>query len=189
VSSLTLGVVRRLIDDAQPEIAGSCTKALGTLADLGVSLVDVELPVRGIPLSSIYAAELASVWASEVEANPVAYGDDVRNGVRTGLSVSAVEYLRALREVDRARREANLAVDALACPASQILPPALAAPDDVAVAGRFARVFNLLDWPSLVVPCGSRQAPVGLQFAGPPGREGVLFSLAVALEKALAESV
>jgi Asp-tRNA(Asn)/Glu-tRNA(Gln) amidotransferase A subunit family amidase len=103
--------------------------------------------------------------------------------------VSAVEYLRALREVDQARGEATLAVDALACPASQILPPALAAPDDVAAAGRCARVFNLLDWPSLVIPCGSTEAPVGLQFAGPPGREGVLFALAFALEKAHAEPV
>jgi Asp-tRNA(Asn)/Glu-tRNA(Gln) amidotransferase A subunit family amidase len=186
VSSLTLGVARRLVDQAQPEVTAQCTRALEALADLGVRLVDVEPPVRGIPLRPIYAAELASVWADEVEANPPSYGADVRNGVATGLGVSAVDYLRALREVDRARREARLAVDALACPASQILPPALEAPDDVAAAGRCARVFNLLDWPSLVVPCGSMEAPVGLQFAGPPGREGVLFALAVALEEALA---
>src|SRR5207247_1095901 len=67
VSSLTLGVARRLVDRAQPEVAAHCTRALETLSDLGVRLVDVELPVRGIQLSSIYAAELASAWANEVE--------------------------------------------------------------------------------------------------------------------------
>lgn len=186
VRGLTVGVARRFIDDAQPAVASHCTSALGTLTDVGIELVDVEVPARGIPLASIYAAELAAAWSNEVEADPVAYGADVKSGIETGLGVSAVGYLRALRDVERARRDTVLGVDALACPASPILPPALEAEDDVATAGRYTRPFNLLDWPALVVPCGSPEEPVGLQLAAPPGREGVIFALAAALEGALA---
>ena len=119
-------------------------------------------------------------------ARPEAYGDDVRCGVAEGVRTPAVEYLRALGSVERARRDARLDVDVLACPATPIPPPPLEAPDDVGLAGRFTRPFNLLDWPAIVVPCGTPAVPAGLQLAAPAGREAAVFAVAAAVETARA---
>jgi aspartyl-tRNA(Asn)/glutamyl-tRNA(Gln) amidotransferase subunit A len=174
VGRLRLGVVRRLLAEADAPVREACEAAL---ARLDAELVDAELPVRGVRVGPIFAAELAAAWAEEVAAHPEVFGAEIREGVEAGAAVPAVDYLRALCELEHARAAALLGVDALACPASPIVPPPLEAPDDVALAGRFARPFNVLDWPALVVPCGSPDAPAGLQLAAPSGREAALFFL------------
>jgi aspartyl-tRNA(Asn)/glutamyl-tRNA(Gln) amidotransferase subunit A len=183
LTGLRVGVERRLMEQAVPAVRRACEAALERLQFHGVHLRDVELPIRGLTLAPIYAAELAAVWAEEVTQNPRAYGHDVVQGIEAGLAVSAAEYLRALRRLEQVRRDATLTTSVVACPATPILPPSLDAPDDVRTAGRFARTFNALDWPALVVPCGNRTEPVGLQLAAPPGRESILWRLAAALEQ------
>ena len=48
--------------------------------------------------------------------------------------------------------------------------------------------FNVSGQPALSLPCGMTAdgLPVGLQIAGPPGADALVFALAAALERALA---
>jgi aspartyl-tRNA(Asn)/glutamyl-tRNA(Gln) amidotransferase subunit A len=52
------------------------------------------------------------------------------------------------------------------------------------VTTRFARGFNALGFPALVMPCGESPEgmPIGLQMVGRPFEEGLLFKLGEALE-------
>jgi aspartyl-tRNA(Asn)/glutamyl-tRNA(Gln) amidotransferase subunit A len=180
LDGLRVGIERRLLEKAEPVVARSCEAALGRLSEVGVDIVECSLPTRGLALAPIYAADLCASWGDEVRAHPESYGEDVRQGIETGAAVLAVEYMRALRALEEARAAAELDVDVLACPACPILPPPFDAPDDVPTAGRFTRIFNLLDWPALVVPCGSPEEPVGLQLVSQRGNEAALFALATA---------
>jgi Asp-tRNA(Asn)/Glu-tRNA(Gln) amidotransferase A subunit family amidase len=115
---------------------------------MGAELVETELPGRA-PVGAVYAAEFAAAWEGLL-------GDDVSAEVcallNAGRAGSSVDYLRELDALRRLRRETRLDVDLVATPAVPVPPRRLEEPDDVRLVGRFARLFNVLDWPALVLP-------------------------------------
>jgi Asp-tRNA(Asn)/Glu-tRNA(Gln) amidotransferase A subunit family amidase len=181
---LRVAVDRALLRGADAAVVVAFDRALDTLRDAGASIVDESLPAHRVPLGAMYAAALAAEWGDVVDGAPDLFGDDVRAGVAAGRRVDPQHVADGWRLREQIRRKATLRADAFACPAAPVLPPALAAPDDVATVGRLLRPFNVLDWPAMVVPSAGAGGPVGLQLATPRDQEAVLWPLARALERA-----
>ena len=182
VHGLRIGIDSSALEGCDPVVAAAVDEALHRLERHGAILVPYPLPGLPARLGAIYAADLAAAWHRRAEANPEIFGADVRAGIEAGMRVSAVAYLEARAACEQARARTRLVgVDAVAGPTCPLLPPPLAAPDDVRSAGLLTRPFNLLDWPAVSVPVGER--PVGLQIAVPRGAEPVLWTLAAAAER------
>lgn len=189
LEGLRVGVLAGLLASSDGEVATVVEDALRAWSADGATLVELELPAPRRALGPIYAAEFAASWGSLVDANPDAFGQDVRAGIAAGRQVAAVEYLAAAETVARLRADAaqRLAdLDVVACPTTPVTAPLLDAPDDVALAGRHTRIFNGLGWPSISIPCGSAAGlPVGLMLAGLSGGDDLLLTAAASAAAAL----
>ena len=185
-----VGLLESGFNGADPAVEYACREALVVWQEEGATLLLLELPWERRCLSTIYAAELAEAWGEQVESDPALFGADVRLGIAAGRAVEHVDYLDALRTLERLRVQAADRVadlDVVACPTSPILPPSISAPDNVTLAGRNTRVFNALGWPAISIPCGrlGREA-VGLMVASLPSTDGRLLAVAERLEALLA---
>ena len=156
------------------EVLAAYDDSLALLADLGASVVDVELPWGFVPMGDLVGRIIAAeghTWVGEyVDDDTLPVDDDVRPRIRPGGSMSAGEYIRAQREraaVKRAFDEALAGVDALLTPAARTAAPVVAEIDQSTTAAIFTRPINLVDWCALVVPNGRTEAglPLSLQIA------------------------
>jgi len=125
------------------------------------------------------------------------YQPETLRRIRSGENFSAAEYIRRRRELDEMRRSAQdffANVDLLVTPTTPVPAPAIAdlKKDPAAlrpaelVLLRNTRPFNVWGLPAISVPCGVTKSglPIGLQIAGPPWREDLVFRLAYAYEQA-----
>jgi aspartyl-tRNA(Asn)/glutamyl-tRNA(Gln) amidotransferase subunit A len=125
------------------------------------------------------------------------YGKEIAERLEMGLSVSAVDYIRALelrREAQRDMDSVFEKVDVILAPASPI-PAWRIGENEITIAGeketvrsavvRVNRPANFTGHPSISVPCGftSNDLPVGLQMIGPRWGEARLLSIALAYEQ------
>jgi aspartyl-tRNA(Asn)/glutamyl-tRNA(Gln) amidotransferase subunit A len=179
---LRVGVLETLFADCDAGVERTCREAVAALGAAGADLVGVTLPAERRLLGPLYAAELAHAWGQRLDEQPGGVLDDVRASIAAGRRVLAVEYLAAQRTIGRLRAEAAAAAagaDVLVCPTSPIVAPPLGDPDPTRVAGRNTRVFNLLGWPSVSLPCGTvGQLPVGLMASAPSGCDRLLLAAA-----------
>jgi aspartyl-tRNA(Asn)/glutamyl-tRNA(Gln) amidotransferase subunit A len=180
----------------QPEVnanfEAACT-ALGSVA----TLEDVELP--DYPYGDIYTLILSSEGAAAfedlIERGVIAglTAPEDRLGGYAGLTVTAVEYLRAMR----VRRRINDEVDALLSRYDAIVHPAtntVASPIGVnfdVYAKPWSRrntltsLGNLSGFPALSVMSGfgERGLPTGMQIAGRVGSESTLIAVGSAYQQ------
>jgi Asp-tRNA(Asn)/Glu-tRNA(Gln) amidotransferase A subunit family amidase len=186
---IRVGLLEGGFNGADPAVEHACREALAVWEE-DATVLRLELPWERRFLSTIYATELAETWGDQVDADPALFGEDVKAGIAAGRAVERIDYLAALRTLERLQLEAthNVAdLDVVACPTSPILPPSLSEPDAVRLAGRNTRVFNALGWPSISIPCGKvGEAPVGLMVASPRSTDGRLLAVAERLGALLA---
>lgn len=131
-------------------------------------------------------------------ARAIEYGEDVRQRLKLGYEVRAVDYLRAIPAIAAIKKEFEAAlerVDAIIAPASPI-PAPLLGQNDVTIAGqtetvrsalvRVNRPANISGQPAISMPCGFTHEglPIGLQLIGPRWREARLLATAFAYEQA-----
>jgi aspartyl-tRNA(Asn)/glutamyl-tRNA(Gln) amidotransferase subunit A len=124
------------------------------------------------------------------------YTDDVRERLRAGYELRAVDFLRAdaaIRIIAEDFAAAFQHVDAILAPASAI-PASVIGQSKARVAGqdvpvrqvllRSMRPANATGLPAIAVPCGFTQQglPVGLQLIGPHYSEALLLAIAAAYE-------
>jgi Asp-tRNA(Asn)/Glu-tRNA(Gln) amidotransferase A subunit family amidase len=171
------------LDAAEPSHRAAALEALGALEAGGMDCRVADPGLPSLRVGPMFAVEFAASWESLDPGEP-GLGDDVRDGLRAGARVPALDYLRAQAAVRIARRTAALDADVLLLPATPAGPPPLDAPDDVAAATRFTRMFNALDWPALVVPVDP-DASTAVQLAAPRGRESALWAVAEAVERSV----
>ena len=201
VRGLRVGVPRALFfDQIDSQVAAAVEAAIGELRGLGVSCVDVDLPLmRHVPAASLtlMVVEAYAVHETLLRNHSQAYGSDVRVRLALGATVSAAQYLKAQRfrslliqEVARALRS----VDALVTPTTLMTAARVDEPvvriggEDLVVAAnvaRFTRAFNMTGSPALSLPCGfdDRGLPIGLQIVGRPFDEGTVLRLGHAYEQ------
>jgi len=196
-----LGVPRKpFFERLEPDVEFAVETALSMLEDLGVVLVNVELPdTEGHEaiFRNIATPEVYDFHETYLETKRELYGDDVANRMAPGATMPAVDYVRAQRErtaLTRIVEQVLGKVDLLVLPALPITAPRIEQstirwPDgDEPVLGaltRTTRLANLTGLPAISVPCGLSQAglPVGLQLIGPRFGESAVLSAAYAYEQ------
>ena len=196
--SVRIGVLRNyFFDDLDPEVAAATNHALRGLETLVAQMKEVALDV---PTNrTLQAAEAFAYHAENVAKTPELYQAETVRRIRSGESISTVEYMRHRRELDETRRKICAVfadVDVLVTPTTPIPAPAIAElkanPDALRPAElkllRNTRPFNVWGLPAISLPCGFTQngLPIGLQIAGPHWREDMVLRVAYAYEQATA---
>ena len=178
-----------------PEMLAAYDEALGVLADLGASVVDVALPRRFAEMGDLVGRIIAAegyTWVGEyIDDDRLPVDDDVRPRIRPGRDMPAREYIAVQRERAAIKREFDAALagagaDALLTPAARTPAPAVTEIDQSTTAATFTRPFNLIDYCALVVPNGRTAAglPLSLQIACPGYGEGTALRIGGAFQRA-----
>ncbi|MGH2352686.1 MAG: amidase [Chloroflexota bacterium] len=184
-------------DEARPAFAA----ALDVLRGMGAPLVEAGLPPDlpyGPAVSTIIGAEGATVFAGLIESDAFESLVDARQkaGLRAGLSISARDYLDAMRvrsRVQAAFRRLFAEVDVLVSvayrgPAARADQPLdgrrhTVDPDSLPADRKrnpaLVPAGNLAGLPALCLPCGFTPTglPLAIQLVGRPFEENTLLSL------------
>ncbi len=203
LSKTRLGYVRGWVEGySDPEVERAAESFVRDLQAKGFDVVDVELPEHELFRRNWYfvrRAEASEVHEHWIVQRPEEYGDDVRKMLEEGLTIRAVDYIRAMRmrEVLRGSVEGVLReVDALVLPASPLTAPEVGT-RSVTVGGRevdvysallsFTMPFNLTGHPALVLPytLSSEGLPISMQLVGRYMRDDELLVVALKVERAL----
>jgi aspartyl-tRNA(Asn)/glutamyl-tRNA(Gln) amidotransferase subunit A len=169
-------------------------KAIKLLESLGATVQEIDLPVLQDYWTSaglIVITEGATFHREDLEKRPQDFGYDVRGRLRAGLEQKAVDYVRAMRLMQHARRTVaqtlHAECDLLAMPATRSAAVTIegSVSDDPTLGlTRFSSPFNLTGQPAISVPCGFTDGglPVGLQLIGRPFDEATVLLAAHAFE-------
>ena len=199
---------QHFFDDLDSEVERTVREAISVLEELGVEIVELDLPSAeaGHEVTlTLLTAEAGQFHQERLAAHRADYGVDVRELLENGLSLSATDYIKAIRVREIVRREFAQAfekVDCILSPTAPI-PAPLRSTHDLSGGSesnrirprltRNTRLINLLGLPSISVPCGFAQVadsnseeglPVGLQISGPWWSEKILLHIAHAYERA-----
>lgn len=199
---------QHFFDNLDPEVERIVNDAIKILEGLGVEIVELDLPSAqaGHEVTlTLLKAEAGQFHQQRLAAQRADYGVDVRELLEEGLSLSASDYVKAVRVREIVKREfagAFEEVDCILSPTAPI-PAPLRSTHDLSGGSesnrirprltRNTRLINLLGLPSISVPCGFAQVensdsaeglPVGLQITGPWWSEKTLLQVAHAYERA-----
>ncbi len=195
-----VGIVTELLNSemVEPDVATAVTAAARTLAELGADVEEVSIPLAAHAnaiAGTLLAVEPAVNMKEWVRERIHDFGHDNRIGLLTGSLVPAQAYYKAQKLRTLLRNDVLAAFrtyDALVMPTSgrqavplQEDPPVASKETASRLPFMRTNTFNLSSAPAISVPCGfgGRGLPVGLQIAGPPGGEEMVFRLAHAYEQ------
>ena len=180
-------------DGVDAVVLAAYDDSLAVLADLGATIVDVDLPREFVPMGDlvgrIIAAEGYSWVGEHVDDERLPVDDDVRPRIRPGRDITAPEYIALQRERAAIKREFDTTledVDALLTPGTRTAAPVVAEIDQSTTAAIFTRPFNLIDYCALVVPNGRTASglPLSLQIACPEFGEATALRIGSAFQHA-----
>lgn len=170
-------------------------EALKLVKSLGMSMKEIEIPdfPYGALVSTIIAAEAASIFEDLIRSGKVDELADHRQaqGLKTGLDLTAVEYLRAMRVralVQQAFKDLFFNVDFLLAPtrptiASKVTDPldrgaTPATPPISRGLNGLIPAGNLAGLPALSLPCGFASGmPIAISIVGRPFYENQLVAI------------
>jgi aspartyl-tRNA(Asn)/glutamyl-tRNA(Gln) amidotransferase subunit A len=196
-SKLRVGVPRSFFfDDLDPEVAHAVDKALEVLKSLTSDLRELALAPDND--RTVQAAEAYAFHAASVAKSPELYQPETLRRIKTGEKITAGEYQRKRAELDVERdkiRSIFETIDVIVTPTTPIPAPSIAElkenpevlrPRELRLL-RNTRPFNVWGLPAISIPCEftKDRLPIGLQIAGPPGREDILLKFAYAYEAAI----
>ena len=199
---------QHFFDNLHPGVERTVSEAIKVLEKLGVDIVELDLPSAkaGHEVTlTLLMAEAGHFHQQRLAEHREDYGVDVRELLEGGLSLSASDYVKAVRVREIAKREFAGAFEEIDCILSPTapIPAPLRSTHDLSGGSESNRIrprltqntrlFNLLGLPSISVPCGFAQVensdsgeglPVGLQICGPWWSEKTLLQVAYAYERA-----
>jgi aspartyl-tRNA(Asn)/glutamyl-tRNA(Gln) amidotransferase subunit A len=175
------------------QVVSAVRKAVDALVDLGMELVEVEIPqIKGIQraASVISMADAAAFHQERLESQPERFGDDVRTRLEWGMRRSGVEYSLA-RQSGREwqafmRTLFREHIDVLALPTTPLAAQPIAGTEAISAAKemlRFTYPFSLSGMAAISIPCGFTDDgfPIGIQLVAPG--ESVLTQVANAYQQ------
>ena len=196
VKGLRLGVpANYYYDVTTPEVENLQQDSLAAFRDLGMEIVDVDVPDMHVPThmsNIVFVSEAVAIHETWLRERPEDYQAQVRNRYEPGIYMPAAKYLRALDIRAKLLRDFTETVfskvDVLHTPGLSMPVPPLAdtdmaagqgMPEMVAGLSWTTRSNNYLGIPSLAVPCGftANGLPAGFQLMGRPFSEARLFQL------------
>ncbi|MGE5865612.1 MAG: amidase family protein, partial [Rhizobacter sp.] len=168
-------------------------RALSTLAELGMQLVERPLPqsltesmrIAGKLMSAEGYANLGELFEQDLVFDP-----NVQRRILAGRDIDAAQYIELLKMRDKARMamiDAMEGVDVCVMPTNAITAIPVSEVDEQSTPlSRFGRFVNLLDLCSIAVQAGQsgQGLPVSVQFIGRPMAEPLILRVAHAFEKA-----
>ncbi|HSF62265.1 MAG TPA: amidase [Gaiellaceae bacterium] len=198
VAGLRIGLVRKLVDRADPRIGAAAEAAANELAGLGAHVDEVEVPLldeAATILQLTLLPEAAEVHLPWLRTRLGDYGADVRVRLLTGLllpATAAVTGRRARRWFCDQLGDVFARFDVLAAPEMLVLPPKIGE-DTVELGGerilyRLSLMPTNSPWtlagiPIASVPCGFADGlPVGLALAGRRFEEATVLRAAHAFQ-------
>ncbi len=200
VAGLRVGVPEREWEDADPEVAAECRRALAALEKDGAVLVPVRMPLASVAAPIGYltiGCESFAAQAHHYRDRRDKMGEDLRLSFAVLSGIGADEFLDAqrLRSALRLESAAVLAsVDLVALPTTATTAPALpvhdrgqAFADTAAIDAmcRFCFLGNLTGLPAGTAPVGVDRdgLPIGLQLMGDAWDEHVVIGAMAHLER------
>jgi aspartyl-tRNA(Asn)/glutamyl-tRNA(Gln) amidotransferase subunit A len=185
-----VGIVTRLFDEADPQVAAACEEAVRALPG---EHEPVELPLLdeiATITQLVMLPEAAAAHLPWLRTRLADYGPDVRARLLAGLLLPSTAYLtgRRARSWTRSLWERELGdLDLLVAPAMPIVAPRLdAIPADYRLLIMpYHSPAALLGLPVTIVPCGFVDGlPVALSLTGRPGADGATLAAAHAFQQA-----
>ena len=196
VPKLRVGVPRKFFyEDLDPDVARVLEGALKVVAGLAAEMREISISVdndRTVAKAETYAFHLPNLRDSADK-----YDSETSRRINAGADVSVRDYVAKLHELELARRSAAEIfkdVDVVVTPTAPVPPPLVAElqaepsrlRERELLMLRNTRPFNVLGLPAISVQCGETSAglPVGLQIAGPAGKDAQVLAFARAFEQA-----
>lgn len=177
--------VGKCIEQAEEEILTAVQQAAQVFTALGAQVHEVEIP--GLQAAAqangqMVVADAAAFHRERLASHPEWFGDDIRERLERGRSLTATDYALARRIQSEIKRYFDLffaQYDVLLLPTTAVTAAPIEGLDSAAYAPqltRFTGPFNLTGLPALSVPCGqTKQAlPIGLQIVGPAWNEAIV---------------
>jgi len=195
-AKLRVGVPRKgFYEDLDSEVALVVEDALRVVAGLAVEMREVSVPVDND--RTVAKAETYAYHFPYLAEHAQQYDPETLRRINAGADVSVRDYVSKLHELELLRRgaaEIFKDVDVIVTPTSPVPSPLVAElqadpsrlREHELVMLRNTRPFNVLGLPAISVPCGETSAglPVGLQIAGPVGKDAQVLAFARAFEDA-----
>jgi aspartyl-tRNA(Asn)/glutamyl-tRNA(Gln) amidotransferase subunit A len=195
---LRVGVPRGFFyEELDAEVAAAAETALRAIQTLAAELREITL----VPDTdrTLQAAEAYAFHAEAAARTPELYQAETLRRILTGANIAEEEYQRGRAKLELARQEIRKTleiIDLIVTPTTPIPAPSIVElqqhpeqlrPRELLLL-RNTRPFNVWGLPTISVPCGFTDAglPIGLQIAGPPGREDLVLQMAYAYEQATA---
>ena len=198
VSKFVVGVPgAAYFDEVETSVKNVIEEALNAVERLVAEVREVDLPApdRG----RVFSAEIYEYHDAMMAKSPQLYQPHTLARLRTCAGISATDYIRNQRHLAEEREKALRLcrnINVLLTPTVHVPAPKIA--DLIALDPLPLRQyetqrllpstapFSALCWPALSIPCGftAEGLPVGLQMAGVPGTDDVIFRLANAYEQA-----
>jgi aspartyl-tRNA(Asn)/glutamyl-tRNA(Gln) amidotransferase subunit A len=182
-------------DDLDTEVARAINEALKVVQTLASEVHEITL----IPDTdrTVQAAEAYAFHAESVAKTPQLYQPETLRRIKTGEKIGQDEYTLRRAQLDAARAQIGEifdTIDVFVTPTTPIPAPSIAElkerpellrPRELVLL-RNTRPFNVWGIPAISVPCGFTNAglPIGLQIAGPAGRDDLVLQIAHAYEQA-----
>ncbi len=184
----------QFIESADPEVLTLVDRASQAFRGLKAKIEEVEmnwLEAAARANGQLTQSDAAAFHRERLAAHPEWFGEDVRQRLEAGRSMTAVEYsLARLAQSEMRRRMDDFFADydILLLPATPSAAALIEGTDAVEQARRLTRFtapFNLTGLPALSLPCGftSTGLPVGLQIVSAPWKEARLLQAAWAYEQ------
>jgi len=199
VKGLRVGLVRDpFFDGADAEVVAAVEAAAKVLEDVGVTVVEFELPeareeldeeLEGRGSSMIMSVEGYACHRNFILQHGEVMDPRIRARIENGASFAAADYAAVLQRREQLRVsvcERLGDVDAAICPT--MLTPAPRIVDvDVAPVRLTTRLVNFLGLCAVSLPCGRAKGhlPIGLQIIGKPFGEARILQLGYAYEQAI----
>ena len=204
VQGLKIGVITERVegDAVDPQVRDLVLKAIAQLGELGAVVSDIEIPLiaQSAAISTaVTYGDVSGVHREGIDQRLKEYDYNIQLRLLTGAILPAQAHQKAVRLRHMIRQQILDAldqVDVLVMPTSSI--PASTLPEKAGVESKaafmemlggrrsFTAPFNLTNVPALSINCGftSEDLPVGLQIAGKPFDESMVFRVAHAYEQA-----
>jgi Asp-tRNA(Asn)/Glu-tRNA(Gln) amidotransferase A subunit family amidase len=164
---------------------------LDRLAGAGCRLevVDEAWPPEEASLNvstTLMFAEAAAIHAAALAHDGRLYGADVRDRLRQGLAIPAVDYIKARASQQQLKDQVGALlrqVDCVVGPTVGVVPPRLEEAREPSLGGRlvaFTRLANVTGSPALSLPVPGPGLPVGLQLVAVDDEQALKFGAWVA---------